>query len=88
MPNYPIHKQRRILITYCVLHNFTRMHTMTDRMFNEFSIKDLIVLDEESTQVRQEVSDINLSQANISQMEYIRDDIMGAMWLNFAQHNI
>ena len=88
MPNYPIRKQRRIPIACCALHNFIRMHTMIDRMFNECSVEDLIVLDEESTQVRQEVSDIDLSQANISQMGNIRDDITGAMWINFVQQNV
>ena len=70
---YPVHKQHRILIPYCVLYNFIRMHTMTDRMFHEYSVEDLTVLDEESTQVRQEVPDIDLSQANISQIENIID---------------
>ena len=88
MSNYPVRKQRRIPIACCVLHNFIRMHTTTNRMFNEYSIEDLIVLDEESTEARQEVSNIDMSQANVSQMEIIRDDIVGAMWLNFIQHNV
>ena len=49
MPIHPVRKQHRIPIACCVLYNFIRMHTMTDRIFNKYFVEDLIVLDEEST---------------------------------------
>ena len=51
------------------------------------SSRDLIIIDEEITEVRQKVPGIDMSQMNINQIENIRNDIVGALWLNFVQYN-
>lgn len=84
MPNYPIRKQRRIPIACCAIHNFIRMHSTRDTLFEEYQVPDLEVRDEESFGGTREFPDINLSQAYISRMNDVRDDIAGTMWLDYC----
>lgn len=86
MTNYPIRKQRRISIACYIVHNFIRIKSRNDRIFNEYLVKDLDVIDEESSRVREEAVNIDLGQENISHMSTVKDHFAGAMWLDYL-HN-
>ena len=85
MPNYPIMKQRRILVAYCTVHNFIRKQSRNDIIFHQYQANDLQVVDEESSEVNQE--HIHLHEDNASEISDARDHIAGAMWMNYIQNH-
>ncbi|XP_021802283.1 uncharacterized protein LOC110746375 [Prunus avium] len=84
MPNYPIRKQRRIPVACCTVHNFIRMQSRNDIIFHQYQANDLQVVDEESSEVNQE--HIHLHEDNANEMSDARDQIAGAMWMDYI-HN-
>lgn len=53
MPNYPLRRQRRIHVACCVLHNSIRREARRDKLFDEFQVEDLELIDEEGLGVNQ-----------------------------------
>ena len=43
MPNYPVRRQRQIPTVYYTIHNFIRIQHGTDKLFGDYSRKDMIV---------------------------------------------
>ncbi|KAM6584315.1 hypothetical protein CsatB_011317 [Cannabis sativa] len=95
MPPYLLGKQRRIPIACCAIHNWIKMHSIDDRMFDQYSIDATPLEDIEGTQNQQggdepeiyQTPEINFSQAYMAQMENVRDDIAGQMWLAYNNNN-
>ena len=99
MPPYLLGKQRRIPIACCAIHNWIRMHYINDEMFEQYSVDARTVEDIEGTESQsntttenQEEGDgagiserleLNFNQAYMAQMETVRDDIAGQMWLSY-----
>ncbi|XP_062074988.1 uncharacterized protein LOC133778995 [Humulus lupulus] len=99
MPPYLLGKQRRIPIACCAIHNWIRMHSINDEMFEQYSVDARTVEDIEGTESQSntttenqqegdeagifETPKLNFSQAYMAQMENVRDDIAGQMWLNY-----
>lgn len=61
MSNYPLRRQRPIPISCCVLHNFIREEAMQNRLFEEFQMENLDVVDQERVGDNQQVPDIDMS---------------------------
>ncbi|KAM2863834.1 hypothetical protein FF1_022558 [Malus domestica] len=85
MPNYPIRKQRCIPIACCVVHNFIRMQSRNDTLFQQFEDNDVDVVDEESSGTNQEGENMHLNDYNV--MNDVRDHIAGSMWLDYVNNN-
>ena len=85
MPNYPIRKQRRIPVACCVVHNFIRMQSRNDTLFQQFENNDVDVVDEESSGANQEGENMHLNDDNV--MNDVRDHIAGSMWLDYVNNN-
>ncbi|ONI02351.1 hypothetical protein PRUPE_6G192900, partial [Prunus persica] len=80
MPNYLPHRQRRIPIACCVLHNFIQREARRDRLFEEFQVDDIIVEGEDMA-----TPNLDMSPENIAQMTNIRDKIAQDLWRDFTQ---
>ncbi|KAB2626171.1 hypothetical protein D8674_017831 [Pyrus ussuriensis x Pyrus communis] len=85
MPNYPIRKQRRIPVACCAVHNFFRMQSRNDTLFQQFEDNDIDVVDEESSGANQEDENMHLNDDNV--MNDVRDHIAGSMWLDYINNN-
>ncbi|TQE12693.1 hypothetical protein C1H46_001713 [Malus baccata] len=85
MPNYPIRKQRRIPIACCAVHNYIRMQSRNDTLFQQFEDNDVDVVDEECSGTNQEGKNMHLNDDNV--MNDVRDHIAGSMWLDYANNN-
>ncbi|TQD68608.1 hypothetical protein C1H46_045859 [Malus baccata] len=85
MPNYPIRKQRRIPVACCAVHNFIRMQSRNDTLFQQFEDNDVDVVDEESSGANQEGENMHLNDDNV--MNDVRDHIAGSMWLDYVNNN-
>ncbi|XP_062099726.1 protein ALP1-like [Humulus lupulus] len=99
MPPYLLGKQRRIPIACCTIHNWIKMHSINDRMFEQYSVDATPVEDIEGTESQSnttienqqegdeagisEAPQINFSQAYMAQMENVRDDIARQMWFSY-----
>ncbi|XP_062109520.1 uncharacterized protein LOC133820992 [Humulus lupulus] len=99
MPPYLLGKQRQIPIACCAIHNWITMHSINDRMFEQYSVDTTPVEDIEGTESQSnttienqqegdearisEAPQINFSQAYMAKMENIRDNIAGQMWLSY-----
>ncbi|MCL7039415.1 hypothetical protein MKW94_017860, partial [Papaver nudicaule] len=83
MPNYPLRKQRLIPIACCTLHNFIRLNSRNDELFNQYMAVDFIAAGEENANLGEASTtvDIDVSGKNIELMNAVRDDIAGTMWL-------
>ncbi|KAM2312344.1 hypothetical protein TB1_022094 [Malus domestica] len=81
MPNYQIRKQRCILVACCVVHNFIRMQSRNDTLFQQFEDNDVDVVDDESSGANQEGKNMHLNDDNV--MNDVRDHITGSMWLDY-----
>ncbi|KAM1575948.1 hypothetical protein PS2_032196 [Malus domestica] len=85
MPNYPIRKQRRIPVACCAVHNFIRMQSRNDTLFQQFEDNDVDVVDEESSGANQEGENMHLNDDNV--MNDVRDHIARSMWLDYVNNN-
>ncbi|CAN6567870.1 unnamed protein product [Malus baccata var. baccata] len=85
MPNYPIRKQRCIPVACCAVHNFIRMQSRNDTLFQQFEDNDVDVVDEESSGPNQEGENMHLNDDNV--MNDVRDHIAGSMWLDYVNNN-
>ncbi|XP_062103527.1 uncharacterized protein LOC133814604 [Humulus lupulus] len=99
MPPYLLGKKRRIPISCCTIHNWIKMHSINDRMFEQYSVDATPIEDTEGTESQSnttienqqegdeagisEAPQINFSQAYMAQMENVRDDIARQMWLSY-----
>ena len=81
--NYRISRQRLIPIACCVLHNYIRQTSHSDRMFEEFQVEDMII--EEENEERATV-DIDLSPGHITQMNGTRDAIATTLWNDYTRY--
>ncbi|TQD70421.1 hypothetical protein C1H46_044044 [Malus baccata] len=85
MLNYPIRKQRRIPFACCALHNFIRMQSRNDTLFQQFEDNDVDVVDEESSVTNKKGENMHLNDYNV--MNDVRDHIAGSMWLDYINNN-
>ncbi|KAK3225204.1 hypothetical protein Dsin_005066 [Dipteronia sinensis] len=68
--NYRISRQRLIPIAYCVLDNFIRQTSHSDRTFKEFQLKYMLI---EGENKERATIDIDLSLGYFAQMNGTRD---------------
>lgn len=47
-------------------------------------MENLDIVDQEGVGDSQQMPDINMSQSSFNQMDAIRDDIVGRMWLDYC----
>ena len=82
MPNYPVRRQRQIPTACCTIHNFIRRHHTIDRLFEEYSIQDMIVEGEQGFGFQE---GINVDVAQRAQMAEVRDNIANQIWENYRR---
>ncbi|KAB2631374.1 hypothetical protein D8674_008893 [Pyrus ussuriensis x Pyrus communis] len=81
--HFPILK--RIPIACCAMHNFIRMQSRNDTLFQQFEDNDVDVVDEESSRTNQEGENMHLNDDNV--MNDVRDHIAGSMWPDYVNNN-
>ncbi|KAG6488995.1 hypothetical protein ZIOFF_050253 [Zingiber officinale] len=84
MPNYPITRQRLILVACCAVHNFIRRHHAMNNLFMEYSSDDMLMSGVEGDFNDQEPIPIDSNQT--AQMRNIRDEIASNMWNDYMEH--
>ena len=82
MPNYLVRRQRQIPTACCTIHNFIRRHHTIDRLFEEYSIQDMIVDGEQGIGFQE---GINVDVAQRAQMAQVRDNIANQIWENYRR---
>jgi hypothetical protein len=86
MPNYSVVRQRMIVTTCCIIHNFIRLHQRNDQLFLEWQNKDLPTNDNGGIHGLQDMNDWRLRQVEAvskttqGKMRNLRNAITTAMW--------
>ena len=57
--NYLIWRQRQIPTAYCTIHNFIWRHHTINRLFEEYSIQDMIVYGEQGIEFQEGINIAN-----------------------------
>ncbi|KAB2617041.1 hypothetical protein D8674_012910 [Pyrus ussuriensis x Pyrus communis] len=74
-----------IPIACCAVHNFIRIQSRNDTLFQQFEDNDVDVVDEESLGTNQEGENMHLNDDNV--MNDVGDHIAGSMWLDYINNN-
>jgi hypothetical protein len=86
MPNYFVVRQRMIVTTCCIIHNFIRLHQRNDQLFLEWQNKDLATNDDGGIHGLQDMNDWRLRQVEVvskttqGKMRNLQDAITTTMW--------
>ncbi|KAI3872267.1 hypothetical protein MKX03_024545 [Papaver bracteatum] len=79
MPSYSLRKQRNIVIASCAIHNFIRKHAITDGLFIDYGIDDMIIEGEGPSEICETGTYANLSASEAQRrrrdMDSYRDGV-------------
>ncbi|KAI3922740.1 hypothetical protein MKW98_006871 [Papaver atlanticum] len=87
MPSYSLRKQRNIGIASCVIHNFIRKHAITDDLFIEYGIDDMIIEGEGPSDICETGTYTNLSASEAQKRRRDMDSYRDGVRLGMSMYN-